>query len=165
MAIEYDLDLATRSSAAEIAARLLATGTANGVLDASVTVQQLLERGPFAPTRLGTRVGVVAWRPPRPWHPVVAGLGFTPTVGVGFRMARGVEVSDQQDDMLRLLVPLLARVDGDAVLHQDYEQVWLVRRGGELSLSENADLWRPARLALVRAPFRRETHTLEEAHP
>ncbi|MFJ2605658.1 SitI3 family protein [Streptomyces sp. NPDC087425] len=161
MAIEYDLDIATPVSAAVVAARLLEIGTENGVFDTSVTVERLMERGEFAPARLGTSVGVMAQGTPHPWHPVVEVLGFVPTVSVSFRMAKGVEVFDQQDDMLRLLVPLLERVEGDAVLHQNYEQIWLLRRGGDLSLNGDDDLWRPQRLALVSQPFRRETHTME----
>ncbi|MEW2043957.1 SitI3 family protein, partial [Streptomyces sp. NPDC005534] len=93
--------------------------------------------------------------------PIITGLGFTPTVGVGFRLAKGVEVSDQQDDMIRLVTPLLERIDGDAVLHFQFEQIWMLRRKGELSLSEDDTLWRPQRLAVVTQPYRRESHSMD----
>lgn len=159
MAIDYDLDCATRSTAAEVAGRLLGIGRDVGVFDPAVTCEGLTEG---TVTRLGTWVRVLGHGPCHPWHPVVAGLGFTPTLTVAFRMAKGVEVSDQQDDMLRLIMPLLARVDGDAVLHFQFEQIWLLRRNGELTLSEEDDLWRPRRLALVPGPFRRQTHTMDD---
>lgn len=158
MAIEYDLDCATKLSANEVATRLEEIGKDTGVFDASVKSERLMDG---ALTRLGTWVRVMKQRPPQPWHPVVSGLGFTPTVGVGFRMAKGVEVSDQQDDMLRLIVPLLERIDGDAVLHFQFEEIWMLRKSGELSLNEKDDLWRPQRLALVTQPYRRETHTMD----
>ncbi|MFE2061862.1 SitI3 family protein [Streptomyces sp. NPDC059467] len=161
MAIDYDLDIATSASAVEVAARLAETGRGNGVFDASVTVERLTERGVFAVSRLGTSVTVLPQPTPHPWHPIVEGLGFTPTVGVGFRMAKGVDVSDQQDDMIRLVAPLLEKVDGDAVLHFQYEVIWLLRRNGDLSLNERDDLWRPRRLAMVTSPCRRETHSME----
>lgn len=155
MAIEYDLDCATPSSAPDVALRLAETGRETGLFDASVTGERLVEEG--AVTRLGTWVRVVTSRVPQPWHPVVTAFGFAPTVGVRFRMAKGVEVADQQDDMVRLVASLLTRMSGDAVLHFQYEVVWLLRKDGELSLSERDDLWRPQRLALVPQPYRRLT--------
>jgi len=159
MAIAYDLDCATRLSANAVATRLEEIGREAGIFDASVTGKRLLEEG--AVTRLGMWIRVVASRPPQPWDPIVTDLGFTPTVGMVFRMAKGVEVSDQQDDMIRLVAPLLQRMDGDAVLHFQFEEVWLLRKNGELSLNEDDDLWRPQRLALMTQPYRRETHTMD----
>ncbi|WP_419503923.1 SitI3 family protein [Lentzea aerocolonigenes] len=43
-------------------------------------------------------------------------------------------------------------------LHFGYEVVWLVRRGGELSLNERDDIWTPPRPAAVGSrPHRRGT--------
>ncbi|MBY8343277.1 hypothetical protein LXH13_27485 [Streptomyces spinosirectus] len=159
MAIEYDLDCATRLSALDVALPLAETGRETGLFDASVTGERLVEEG--AVTRLGTWVRVVTPRPPQPWNPVVTAFGFTPTVDVRFRMAKGVEVADQQDDMIRLVAPLLTRVGGDAVLHYQYEVVWLLRKDGELSLSERDDIWRPQRLALMVQPYHRQTRTMD----
>jgi len=162
MAIEYDLDISTRSPAVEIADWLAEIGRNNGVFDAPITGGQLIDKGAFVYTRLGTCITVAPQRPPHPWDPIVSGLGFAPTVSVGFRMGKEEETSDQQDDMISLVAPLLERVDGDAVLHFQFEQVWLLRKAGELSLSENDDLWRPRRLALVTQPYRRQTHIIDE---
>ena len=158
MAIDYDLDCATSLGVRDVAARLAEVGRETGVLVPSVTGERLLAG---AVTRLGSSVVVVAEGTPQPWHPLVAGLGLAPTVAVGFRMAKGVEVSDQQDDMVRLVMPLLERVDGDAVLHYQFERIWLLRRGGELSLDEGDELWPAGRLGLVGRPCRRETHWLD----
>jgi hypothetical protein len=159
MAIDYDLDCATQLSVAEVANLLDGIGKGISVFGASVTPDLLMKPG--ANARLGTWVRVTEEGPKQPWDPIVAGLGFTPTVSVSFRMAKGVEVSDQQDDMIRLVLRLLDQVGGDLVLHRDFEDIWLLRRNDELTLSEDDDLWRPHRLALVPGPYRRETHTME----
>ncbi|MFI6490642.1 SitI3 family protein [Streptomyces sp. NPDC050564] len=158
MAIVYDLDCATQLTVVEVANRLEEIGKDLGVFDASVTSELLVEQGVNA--RLDTWIRV-AQEQPSLWPPVINDLRFIPTVAVVFRMAKGVEVSDQQDDMLRLVVPLLERIDGDAVLHFQFEEIWLLRKNGELSLNEDDDLWRPQRLALMAQPYRRETHTME----
>ncbi|PWI17433.1 hypothetical protein DI272_27185 [Streptomyces sp. Act143] len=160
MAISYDLDCATETSTAEVAARLAEIGRGIGVFDATVTPELLVDPG--ANTRHGTWIRVARQGTPHPWHPVVADLGFTPTVSAAFRMAKDTEISDQQDDMLRLVLALLEQIDGDAVLHYQYEAIWLLRKDGELSLSENDDLWRPHRIPFVTRPYRRETHRFED---
>ena len=85
-------------------------------------------------------------------------LGFSPTVDVGFRMDKFTDMSAQKDDMIRLVSTMLDRVPGDAVLHFQYEQVWLLRHNGEVTLSEEDDIWPPQRLAAVHQPYRRATH-------
>ncbi len=74
---------------------------------------------------------------------MITDLGFSPTVSVVFRLDKQGEIADQQDDMIRLISGVLDRVPGDAVLHKDLEQIWLLRRGGDLSVSEQDDLWPP----------------------
>jgi hypothetical protein len=159
MAISYHLNYATQLSATEVAAQVVALGRKSGVFDAAVTAERLLGDG--AATRLGMWMRVAASASPQPWDPIVTDLGFTPTVVVVFRLGNGVEASDQQDDMVRLVATLLQRIDGDAVLHFQYEEVWLLRTSGELTLSEDNDLWRPQRLALMTQPYRRETRTMD----
>ena len=160
MAISYDLECAAESSAADVAARLAEIGRGLGMFDATVTPELLT--GPGMNTRHGTWIRVTQERSPQPWHPVVADLHFTPTVSTTFRMAKDAEVSAQQDDMLRLVLVLLEQVDGDAVLHYQYESIWLLRKNGELSLSENDDLWRPHRIPFVTQSYKRVTHRFED---
>jgi hypothetical protein len=59
--------------------------------------------------------------------------------------------------MVRLTDSLLNRVPGDAVLHYQYEEIWLARRGDDLSVSEQADLWPPNRLAALTQRYSRTT--------
>ncbi|MFI9811728.1 SitI3 family protein [Saccharothrix variisporea] len=53
----------------------------------------------------------------------------------------------------------------DAVLHSDFEVIWLLLRQGELLLNERDDLRPRHRLALVAHPYRRETRTFPEPDP
>lgn len=159
MAISYSLALATPSPTAQVASELHAIARALGLFDASVTPERVLGEG--AVTRLGTWIRVVEARP-RPWNPVITDLGFTPTVLAVFRLGKENGATPQQDDMIRMVSGLLDRVPGDAVLHLDYEHIWLLRRGGDLSLSEQDDIWPPQRLTALSQRYRRATHTFSE---
>jgi hypothetical protein len=90
---------------------------------------------------------------------VITDLGFTPTVSVVLRLDKHDKISEQQDDMIRLTSALLDRVPGDVVLHSSFEHIWLLRRGDELSVREQEDVWPQQRLALLTRPYRRATHT------
>jgi hypothetical protein len=156
MAIEYTLALGTPLTTAQVAGELHQAAQALGLFDATVTPELLLDD--VGRSRFDTRIQVVDANP-RPWNAVIEDLGFTPTVRVEFRLDKFTDMADQKDDMIRLVSDLLDRVPGDAVLHFQYEQIWLLRRNGELSLSEQEDIWPPQRLAAVHQPYRRATHT------
>ncbi|MFF4566518.1 hypothetical protein [Streptomyces sp. NPDC001435] len=72
MAIEYDLEFATRLSVDEVAMQLAEVGWENGILDASVTGARLVTEG--AETGLGTWIRVIEPKPPQPWNAMVRGL-------------------------------------------------------------------------------------------
>jgi hypothetical protein len=149
MALSYSLDIATTLPPEQVARRLPALPG-----DPEVTLGQLLG-GVAVADGTWVRVGRTE---PRPWNVVESDLGFTPTVWVVFRLDKENDTARQLDDVVRRTVELLDEVPGDAVLHFDYEVVWLVRRGGELSLNDRDDLWTPARLAAVgNRPHRRGT--------
>src|SRR5438067_12663831 len=111
MAIEYDLEMATPTPAAQVARDLLDAARTIGMFDTSVGPEDLLADG--ALTRFRTWVKVYEPNPP-PWHAVTSDLGFTPTVSVGFRFDKFTDMSEQDDDMVRLVSGLLDRVPGDA---------------------------------------------------
>ncbi len=158
MAISYDLDMATPLTAAQVARELYDAAQSIGLFDVSITAERVLNEG--AVTGLGTWIRVYEPRP-QPWNSVITDLGFTPTASVAFRLNKEGDISHQQDDMIRLVSGLLDRVDGDAVL-QGLDNIWLLRRGDDLSVSERADLWPPHRLAALSRPYRRATHTFSE---
>jgi hypothetical protein len=155
MAISYSFALATPVPAADVARELHAAGRLLGVLDASATPEDLLAG---AATTLGTWVRVAEAKA-RSWDPVRNDLGFTPTVAVTARLDTDNDVGAQQDDLVRLVSGLLDRVPGDAVLHREFEDIWLLRRGGEVMVSEQDDLWPARRLAALSQRYRRVTHS------
>jgi hypothetical protein len=159
MALTYSLDIATPTPAAEVAGALHETGVLTGLFDDSVTPQRILDEG--VATRFGTWLRVVA-AAPRPYHPVVTDLGFVPTVQLAFRLSKEDPIAQQQDDVVRLTLGVLGRVPGDAVLHRELETIWLLRRGGDLTISERDDIWPDRRLAILDQPVRRRTHTFAE---
>ncbi len=62
--------------------------------------------------------------------------------------------------MIRLVSGLLDRFpDDDVILHFQFEEVWLLRRGNELSVSEDDELWPPHRLAMLNGSYDRVTHS------
>jgi hypothetical protein len=141
--------------AARVAGEVHEAGRTVGLFDGAVTPEQLLGEG--AITRRHTWIRV-SDADPRPWNAVIVDLGFTPTVTVVFRESQRTDMSAQDDDMVLLVSALLDRVPGDAVLHFQSEEIWLLRRGGELSLNEQEEIWPPQRLAAVHQPYRRATH-------
>ena len=155
MAISYSLEMATPLPATQVAGELLEIAETLGLFEVTVTREMFLGQG--ARTRLGMWITVRATNP-GPHEPVTEDLGFAPTVRLGFRLEKFTDMSTQKDDMIRLVSGLLDRVPGDAVLHFQYEHVWLLRQNGELSLSETDDIWPPQRLAAVHQPYRRATH-------
>lgn len=135
MTISYRFALATPEPAAAVA-HTLPAGALSGTTTAGVWLR-------------------VADVDPPPWHAVVTDLGFTPTVSAVFERGKTGDPERQVDEVVRMVAGLLAAVPGDAVLHQDLETVWLVRRRGELTVSERDDLWSPARLAALDQPYHR----------
>jgi hypothetical protein len=155
MAIDYYLMLGTPKSVRQVADALRDTASHLDLLDPTVTTDELLAN---KEDRNGTILTVSDCTPRWPWDVVRDELGFTPTVSVGFRLDKFRSLADQEDDIVRLTSALLDCIPGDAVLHWDYEQIWLLRRDGELSLNERTDIWPPHRLALITQPYQRATH-------
>jgi hypothetical protein len=159
MAISYSFAISTRSTAAQVASALHGLAQPSGLLSAPVTPESLITDG--AVTAAGTRLHV---REPKfqPWNSVVTDLGFIPTVSVTFRLDKDSDSGSQQDDMVWLVSGLLSQFPGDAVLHFQYENIWLLRRAGNLFLNERDDLWPPRRLALMPPPYGRATYYFAE---
>ena len=72
-----------------------------------------------------------------------------PTVHVGFRLDKFSDLGLQQDVMVGVVADVLAADGGDAVLHFQYETIWLLRRGSSLLLHADDELWPAHRVALV----------------
>jgi hypothetical protein len=87
--------------------------------------------------------------------PFIADFGFERGVTIDFSIDRDHDFDAQVAQLLQLTFALLARIPNDAVLHYDYADVWLLRRGGQLVLADRDDIWYPDRVALVPAPYGR----------
>lgn len=159
MALAHSLSMATPASPAQVAGELHDLGRNARLFDASATPERLLDEG--VADRSGMWIRVAKARP-RPWSPLVTDLGVTPTVHVAFEPDTTGDIGIQEDDVIRLVAGLLARLRGDAVLQYHHEIVWLLRRGDDLSLNERDDLWPARRLTLMFHPYRRATHTFSE---
>lgn len=86
--------------------------------------------------------------------------GFVPTSWIHFRLRAG-EIDEQLDEMAALVATVLSAAEGDALLHADFEDVWLLRRGGQLVLSDEDARW-PARR---RSGFGELTRAALDARP
>lgn len=155
MAISSYLEFATPMTAADIAGGAFDIARSH---DLAFTAEAVLADG--ATTKLGTWIRLSEAKP-RPWNPVITDFGFTPTITVVFRFATGDAMYDQDDDMIRMVSGLLGRFPGDAVL-TDYDDIWLLRRGGELSISDREDIWPSHRLAILPEPYRRDSLAFAE---
>ncbi|MBP0448042.1 hypothetical protein J5Y04_00565 [Kitasatospora sp. RG8] len=160
MALDFDLELTAPVTAGQLAAAVWAA--AGPLLPAGrFTPGDLLTDGVL--TVRETWLKVVESQPVAYWQPTLDCVPFTATARLALRLGKFTDLSAQQDDMTGLAAAVLALVpaEADAALHFQSEVVWLVRRGGLLSLSERSDLWPPHRLAAFPGPYARAAHTLD----
>jgi len=145
MAIEYGFELGAPATADDVAGVLAHTAAAHGLTEAPGA------RFDGEGTRLRSGVLVLASAStalPFP-DPVEAEFGFAPAVHVLFRFDKFTDPAAQREDMTRLVTALLASVAADAVLMFEGEIVWLLRRNGQLTISERGDFWTPELAALL----------------
>lgn len=149
MAISYHLELATPLSAAEVARALHDVAS-------TVFVEPVQQEAALSGTVTGsgTWLRVVEYDP-QPWNVVVTDLELTPTVMAVFELGKTGDFDRQEADLVRLVSGLLTRIPDDAVLHQDHQTIWLVRRDGALTVNARDDVWSPELLALLALPNER----------
>jgi hypothetical protein len=106
-----------------------------------------------APTELWWRAGTLDTRAV---DLVQIRFGFVPTTWIHFRIGPG-DVDPQLDQMAAIVAAALTATSGGAILHADFEEIWLLRRDDELVLSDDDSRWPPARRAAfpdhTRAPL------------
>ena len=143
MSITYKLELGAPATPDAVVSALVEVGGAD---EAGGAVES--HDGPRGTLRGGGwfDVDVSEYDPP---DPVENRFGFVPVVEVHFGLAKFGDFEAQETDVLRLALGVLARVPGDALLHHGHDEVWLLRRGGRLTVNET--LWRPRQLALLRS--------------
>jgi len=101
-------------------------------------------------------VDVAEYDPP---DPVEEQFGFAPTVEVYFGLSKSGDFQAQETDVLRLVLSVLARIPGDALLHVEHDDVWLLRRGGRLVINDS--LWQQQQIALLSQPYERASLTFD----
>jgi hypothetical protein len=152
MAIEYILKL-NGADAEQVAHLLTHAATVAGLVDKATGTPSFGRTGDWLDS--GVLVGAGTVTPPPFPDPIEEELGFTATVSVLFRLTSAADLAKQGHDMVRLVSVLLNELRGDAVLMFAGELVWLLRKGGQLTISNRDDFWRPDLLALLPRPFER----------
>jgi hypothetical protein len=82
-------------------------------------------------------------------------FGITATLLAALWIDDSRPVEPQVAQMVTVVLALLDRVPGDALLHLDYEDAWLLRRAGQLLVNDDPEVWTPERSALVTRPHQR----------
>jgi hypothetical protein len=142
VSITYQLGLRTPVGADAVMAAMVEVGA--GAVEAHEGTKGSLRGGGWVD------VDVAEFDPP---DPVERRFGFAPTIAAYFGLAKFGDLVAQEADVLRLALGVLARVPGDALLHLHHDEVWLLRRGGTLTINES--LWRPHLALLPDGPYER----------
>lgn len=137
MSITYRFDLAATVAAHAVVSAIVEAGA--GAIEAYEGTKGSLRGGGWFD------VDVAEYDPP---DPVQDRFGFAPTINVYFGLAKFGDFEAQETDVLRLALGVLARIRGDALLHFEHDEVWLLRRGEKLTVNES--LWKPQQLGLLR---------------
>lgn len=156
MALDYSLCIATGCSAARVARLVQEIAQAHDLIGSPNTLD-----GKGDTIALGMGIWVVDRRALAPSvyeSPVVTEFGVAPpTVSVVFSVSKRKDTEAQEDAMVGVVAGVLTEVAGDAFLDSDYDTIWLLRRGDDLSLHEDELIWTTKRLLRIMQPFRRAT--------
>jgi hypothetical protein len=159
----YQLELATPTPLEEVARRLHAVAVSAGAVAADVDPAQLVDS--TVTLRSGLWVDVSpADDEPGP-DQFAVDFGLQRTVSVGLQVAGSKDPEPQMQDLLSLVFGLLDRVPGDAVLHYEHTEVWLLRRGDLLVINRSDDIWHPAYLARAPLPHERADLAFSDVTP
>jgi hypothetical protein len=152
MALEYCCEF-NGSDAERVSHLLRHTAMSAGLVDEATREPSFGRTGDWLDSGLLVAVGPY---PELPFpDPLEEELGFTATVNMLFRFNRSADVEKQRHDMVRLVSVLLTEICGDAVLAFAGEVVYLLRKGGQLTISDRDDRWPPHLRALLPQPYER----------
>ena len=142
MSITYKLELGAPVAPSAVLGAMVDAG--QGILDTFQGNKGTLRGGGWFD------IDVADYDPP---DPVETRFGFAPTIEVYFGLSKAGDFEAQETDVLKLALGVLARISGDAVLHFEHDEVWLLRRGGRLTVNDS--LWKPNQLALLSQSYER----------
>lgn len=142
MSITYKLELGAPVAPSAVLGAMVDAG--QGILDTFQGTKGTLRGGGWFD------IDVSDYDPP---DPVETEFGFAPTIEVYFGLSKSGDFEAQETDVLKLTLGVLARIPGDALLHHEHDDVWLLRRGGRLTVDDS--LWKPTQLALLSQPYER----------
>ena len=142
MSITYKLELGAPVAPSAVLGAMVDAG--QGILDDFKGNKGTLRGGGWFD------IDVADYDPP---DPVETEFGFAPTIEVYFGLSKSGDFEAQETDVLKLALGILARISGDALLHYEHDDVWLLRRGGRLTVNDS--LWKPNQLALLSQPYDR----------
>ena len=142
MSITYKLELGAPVAPSAVLGAMVDAG--QGILDKFDGNKGTLRGGGWFD------IDVADYDPP---DPVETEFGFAPTIEVYFGLNKAGDFEAQETDVLKLALGVLARIPGDALLHLEHDDVWLLRRGGRLTVNDS--LWKPNQLALLTQSYER----------
>jgi hypothetical protein len=150
VSITFKLELGPPVAPDAVVAVLVAVGDGGGDADGDGDGARVVEAhaGTSGSLRGGGWFDVDAAEDDPP-DPEERRFGFAPAVEVYIGLRKFGDLEAQTTDVLRLALGVLAGVPGDALLHREHDEVWLLRRRGRLTV--NAGLWTPAQLGLLRS--------------
>ncbi|GAA4430004.1 hypothetical protein GCM10023148_34620 [Actinokineospora soli] len=143
MSITYKLELGAPVRPAAVVSALVAS--ASGAVESHEGTKGSLRGGGWFD------VDAADYDPP---NAVEERFGFAPTIEVYFGLSKAGDFEAQETDVFRLVLGLLSAIPGDALLHFEHDEVWLLRRGGRVTV--NDALWKPQQLALLQQPYDRD---------
>ncbi|MFJ4678244.1 SitI3 family protein [Kitasatospora sp. NPDC088783] len=158
MSVNHRIYLDTDESAQQIASRISLLLREKGLISDHLDAEQLLEGG-MARMVSGAQIQVSPYEP-MPFDVIREKFGISPSIQVRIRPKKEEPSFPQEDDIAILAAALLDGISADMALSYNFETAWLIRRTDGLILHESPSLWPEHRLALIRSPYRRESHHL-----
>ncbi|MGW4809224.1 SitI3 family protein [Kitasatospora sp. NPDC004272] len=158
MSVDHQIYLNTDEPVDRVASKISRLLWEKGLISSHLDADRLL-RGGGARMKCGALV-VVSPYDATPFDLIEENFGVSPTVQVFISPKREAPFFPQEDDIVALAAALLEETSNDMVLSYNFETAWLIRRSAELILHERPSLWPENRLALIKGPYRRESHQL-----
>lgn len=161
----YQLEIAAPASPADHVARVVRDAATATRAAEDVDPADLLHGNVTLPSGLWLYVAPLDEEDIDEPDQIATDFGVHRTVSVGLQLNGAEDPEPQMRDMLTVVFGVLDRLPGDALLHLEYEEAWLLRRSGRLVVNAADDVWHPDLLALVPQPYERATLQFSDVLP